>query len=41
MTENDAAQKKRWKQNSKHKKNSAVCFAERLNHVCGFLSSGG
>jgi len=41
VAERDAAEKKNGKQNRKNKKDSAMDFAEWLNHRCGFLSSGG
>jgi len=41
VAERDATEKKNGKHNRKNKKDRAMHFAERLNHVCGFLSWGG
>jgi len=41
VAERDAAEKKKRKRNRKKEKDSTMGFAERLNHRCGFLSSGG
>lgn len=41
MTEGDPADKQNWQQQREKDKESTVDLAERLNHRCGFLSSGG
>jgi hypothetical protein len=41
MAERDAAEKKNRKQYCEDEKDSVMNFTERLDHRCGFLSSGG
>src|SRR5438552_6635044 len=41
MARQEAPDEENWQCDSKHEENRAMCPAKRLNHLCGFLSSGG
>src|SRR5271165_5136508 len=41
MARQEAPDEEDWQRNSEREENDAMCPAKRLNHRCGFLSSGG